>query len=78
MLNLRPPNDGEPAFPSEDPVFTGMSLRAYLVGQALAGGGLDTGRDRQRASRAVFIADQCIELLGMGKEALERCQEILR
>lgn len=72
------PPDGGRAFPATGPGTHGMTYRQWMVGQALAGGELGVGSDRQRASRAVFIADQCIELLGMDKEKLEHCQEILR
>lgn len=67
-------NDGGPAFPIP-PVGTGdprdgmscgcagMSLRAYLAGQAIAGLALQTSNDNATADWAVNLADAIIARL---------------
>ena len=70
-------NDGGPAFPCVDArgfVSTGMSLRNYLIGQALVGLFADPHGShrsrRERARLAIIQADEVLEAL----EADARCR----
>ena len=67
-------NDGGPAFPCVDAkgfVSEGMSLRDWLIGQALAGlcsnlASYEEHTKEQRAEFAIMQADETLELLKGG------------